>query len=395
MLEDEYIFTSESVSEGHPDKICDQISDAIVDYYLGNCEYPDMARVACETMVTTNKVFIAGEVRGDGRLININNEEIKDITRNVIKSIGYEQDTFHWKNVDININLHNQSVDISRGVDGKDKKDDGAGDQGIMFGYATRETDVLMPMPIQLSHELLERIRTKRINGELKGLGPDAKSQFSIQYKDKIPQNVYSVVLSIQHTSDYNTAKIRELVTPIIYEVMPKGWSCPEERIFINPTGNFEIGGPDGDAGLTGRKIVVDTYGGVCPHGGGAFSGKDPSKVDRSAAYAARYITKNLVAAGLAERCTLQLAYIIGVANPISIFLDTHNTSSLEDVRLVEGIKKIFDLTPAGIKRMLDLSKPIYQKTSYFGHFGRASTNDGYFTWEKLDKVKLLKEEFL
>ena len=395
MTENKFIFTSESVSEGHPDKICDQISDAVVDYYLANCEHPDMARVACETMVTTNKVFIAGEVRGDGRLAKVNKDEITDIARRVIKSIGYEQDSFHWKNVDVNINLHSQSVDISRGVDAREKNEEGAGDQGIMFGHATKETDVLMPMPIQLSHELLKKIRENRVAGKLIGLGPDAKSQFSITYKDNKPINVYSVVLSIQHTLEYNTKKIRELVVPIINDILPEGWTCPEERIFINPTGKFEIGGPHGDAGLTGRKIVVDTYGGVCPHGGGAFSGKDPSKVDRSGAYVARYITKNLVAAGLAEKCTLQLAYIIGVAKPISIFLDTHNTSSFSNLDLVEGIKKLFDLTPAGIRKMLDLAKPIYQKTSFFGHFGRESTKDGFFTWENIDKVDLLKKEFL
>ena len=394
MTNNQFIFTSESVSEGHPDKICDQISDAIVDYYLANCEYPEMARVACETMVTTNKVFIAGEVRGDGQLSKVNNDEIDFIARNVIKSIGYEQDSFHWKNLNIDINLHSQSEDISRGVDAKDKNEEGAGDQGIMFGFATNETDVYMPMPIKLSHELLEEIRHSRIKGNLVGLGPDAKSQFSIIYKDKRPHNVHSVVLSIQHTPNYNTARIRDLIVPTINKILPNGWSCPEDKIFINPTGKFEIGGPHGDAGLTGRKIVVDTYGGFCPHGGGAFSGKDPSKVDRSGAYAARYIAKNLVAAGLADKCTIQLAYIIGVSKPISIFIDTHNSSQIEDADIVKGVEKLFDLSPAGIRKMLNLAKPIYQKTSFFGHFGRESNDDDFFTWEKLDKVELLKKEF-
>ncbi len=326
-----YIFTSESVSEGHPDKICDQISDAVVDYYLENSDYPELARVACETMVTTNKVFIAGEVRGNGKLEFINKEEIEILVRNVIKSIGYEQETFHWKNVDVNINLHAQSSDISMGVDSGIKNEEGAGDQGIMFGYATDETKAFMPLPIQLSHELLKEISKKRNNKEILGLGPDAKSQFSIIYKDNKPVGVHSVVLSIQHTKSYNTELIKEVTLPIIKNILPQGWGCPEDSILINPTGKFEIGGPHGDAGLTGRKIVVDTYGGICPHGGGAFSGKDPSKVDRSGAYAARYIAKNLVAAGVAKKCTLQLAYVIGVADPVSIFLDMHNTSTLEE----------------------------------------------------------------
>ena len=392
MFDKEHIFTSESVSEGHPDKICDQISDAVVDYYLSNCNAPELARVACETMVTTNKVFIAGEVRGDGNLENVNKDDIEAITRNVIKSIGYEQDTFHWENVDIDINLHAQSADIGMGVDANNKNDEGAGDQGIMFGYATDETDAYMPMPLKLSHDLLFELRNSRLSEEVTGLGPDAKSQFSIIYKDNKPVNIHSLVLSVQHHYSYKNEDIRNLVAPLIEKTIPKGWKCSAENIFINPTGRFEIGGPHGDAGLTGRKIVVDTYGGVCPHGGGAFSGKDPSKVDRSGAYAARYIAKNLVAAGVARKCTIQLAYIIGVSEPISIFLDTHNSSSVNNKKIIEAIREIFDLKPAGIRKMLDLARPIYQKTASFGHFGRTAEEKGYFSWENLNKVEELKK---
>ena len=392
MNSSDYIFTSESVSEGHPDKICDQISDAIVDYYLSNCELPDMARVACETMVTTNKVFIAGEVRGDGRLKEVNNKEIEEIVRSVVRSIGYEQETFHWKNLDCTINLHAQSPDISRGVDAINKNEEGAGDQGIMFGYATNETDVYMPLPIKLSHELLRELRNRRLSKDIVGLGPDAKSQFSVLFKDDKPASLHSVVLSIQHLSDFKSEKIKELVVPIIKDIIPKEWELPMEKLFINPTGNFEIGGPHGDAGLTGRKIVVDTYGGICPHGGGAFSGKDPSKVDRSGAYAARYIAKNIVAAGIAEKCTIQLAYIIGVAEPISIYLNTHNTGKVENQKIIKHIRNTFDLRPAGIRKMLDLARPIYQKTASFGHFGRDFDEKGSFTWEKIDKVDDLRK---
>ena len=392
MNNSDYIFTSESVSEGHPDKICDQISDAIVDYYLSNCEFPDMARVACETMVTTNKVFIAGEVRGDGSLKEVDNKEIEEIIRSVVKFIGYEQETFHWKNLECTINLHAQSPDISRGVDARNKNEEGAGDQGIMFGYATNETDVYMPLPIKLSHELLRELRNRRLSKDIIGLGPDAKSQFSIVYKDGKPSSLHSVVLSIQHLSDFNSERIKEIVVPIIKDIIPEKWELPMENLFINPTGNFEIGGPHGDAGLTGRKIVVDTYGGICPHGGGAFSGKDPSKVDRSGAYAARYIAKNIVAAGIAEKCTIQLAYIIGVAEPISIYLDTHNTGKVEIPEIIKHIRGIFDLRPAGIRKMLDLARPIYQKTASFGHFGRDYDEKGFFTWEKLDKVDDLRK---
>ena len=389
-----YIFTSESVSEGHPDKICDQISDAIVDYYLRESMNPSLARVACETMVTTNKVFIAGEVRGDGNLIGINKDKIESIAREVIKSIGYEQDTFHWENAKIDINLHAQSPDISIGVDAKGNNEEGAGDQGIMFGYATDETEALMPLPIQLSHQLLRTIRNKRLKNELVGLGPDAKSQFSIIYEENKPVGIHSVVLSIQHLNTYETKEIRRIILPVINDILPKEWTCEEENIYINPTGKFEIGGPHGDAGLTGRKIVVDTYGGICPHGGGAFSGKDPSKVDRSGAYAARYIAKNLVAAGVAKKCTLQLAYVIGVAEPVSIYLDTHNTSVIDSTKIIDIIKKVFELKPAGIREMLDLARPIYQKTSYFGHFGRENEGKGLFPWEMLDKVKEIKTLF-
>ncbi len=386
-----FIFTSESVSEGHPDKICDQISDAVVDYYLANCKKPELARVACETMVTTNKVFIAGEVRGDGELAEVNKMHIEKIARNVVKSIGYEQKTFHWNNLDVDINLHAQSPDISMGVDAVEKNEEGAGDQGIMFGYATDETKELMPLPIQLSHELLRTIRDKRLKSEITGLGPDAKSQFSIIYENERPVGVHSVVLSIQHLSSLKNDEIKQTVLPVVQQILPDGWKCPEDNIFINPTGRFEVGGPHGDAGLTGRKIVVDTYGGICPHGGGAFSGKDPSKVDRSGAYAARYIAKNLVASGIVKKCTLQLAYVIGIADPVSIFLDTHKTAEIENSAIVEIIKKVFELKPAGIREMLDLARPIYQKTSFFGHFGRGEKDEIYFPWEKLDKKEDIK----
>ena len=388
----DFIFTSESVSEGHPDKICDQISDAIVDYYLKNCDCPELARVACETMVTTNKVVIAGEVRGDGKLININEDKIEEIVRKVVKSIGYEHDSFHWDKLDVSINLHAQSPDISRGVDIGEKNQEGAGDQGIMFGYATNETEEFMPLPISLSHKLLKELRRKRISKEFDGLGPDAKSQFSIDYKDGKPNKLQSVVLSIQHLPNITKDNIFEIAVPIIKSIIPENWDIPMDNLFINPTGNFVVGGPHGDAGLTGRKIVVDTYGGVCPHGGGAFSGKDPSKVDRSGAYLARYISKNIVAAGLAEKCTIQLAYIIGVADPISIYIDTHNTGKIDNSVLIKNIREIFELKPAGIRKMLNLAKPIYQKTASFGHFGRKSTEDGFFTWEKLNKVETLRE---
>ena len=391
MTESEYVFTSESVSEGHPDKICDQISDAVVDYYLSNCELPEKARVACETMVTTNKVIIAGEVRGDGELKNVNNAEIERIVRKVIKSIGYEQETFHWNNVKVDVNLHAQSGDIGRGVDAVEKNQEGAGDQGIMFGYASNETEVFMPYPIKLSHDLLKILRNKRIKKEILNLGPDAKSQFSVMYRNGRPVGLHSVVLSIQHQEGNTPEKIKEIILPIIEEIKPKDWKLPYDKIFINPTGNFVIGGPHGDAGLTGRKIVVDTYGGICPHGGGAFSGKDPSKVDRSGAYMARYIAKNLVASGIAEKCTIQLAYIIGVADPISIFLDTHGTGKVEVNKLISKIKEIFDLKPAGIRKTLNLANPIYEKTAAFGHFGRTSDEDGFFTWEKLDKINEFK----
>ncbi len=391
MSNKDFIFTSESVSEGHPDKICDQISDAIVDYYMGNSKNPELARVACEVMVTTNKVFIAGEVRGDGDLTVVNKEKIESITRGVIKEIGYEQATFHWNNVDITINLHSQSSDIGRGVDAKGNKDEGAGDQGIMFGYASNETSVLMPAPIQYSHAILKTIREKRLSGELEGLGPDAKSQISLIYKNSKPVGAHSVVVSIQHGKNITQKEIYNKIKPVIENTLPEGWMCPLDNLHINPTGNFEIGGPDGDAGLTGRKIIVDTYGGICPHGGGAFSGKDSTKVDRSGAYVARYMAKNIVAAGLADKCTLQLAYAIGISDPISIYIDTHGTSIIDESKIISELPNIFDLTPRGIRNMLGLSKPIYQKTASFGHFGRIPEKDGSFSWEKIDKVNELK----
>ena len=380
-----YLFTSESVSEGHPDKIADQISDAILDQFLA---FDPNAKVACETLVTTGQVILSGEIKSKTYI------DVQKVTREVIKKIGYTKSDykFDYKSCGILSMIHEQSEDINRGVDKINKEDQGAGDQGIMFGYATDETKALMPLPIQLSHELLKTIRDSRLKSKIIGLGPDAKSQFSIIYENNKPVGVHSIVLSIQHLSSLKNDEIKQTVLPIIQKVLPEGWKCPEDNIFINPTGRFEIGGPHGDAGLTGRKIVVDTYGGVCPHGGGAFSGKDPSKVDRSGAYAARYIAKNLVAAGVAKKCTLQLAYVIGIADPVSIFLDTHNSSDIDRKEIVDIIKKVFELKPAGIRKMLDLARPIYQKTSFFGHFGREEEGEKYFPWEKLDKVEEIKK---
>ena len=384
-----YLFTSESVSEGHPDKICDQISDAIVDAYLDKSEQKDQVRVACETMVTTNKVILAGEIRGE----EIKDEEIEDITRKIVKEIGYEQENFHWKNFDFSCFLHAQSIDIAQGVDANDSRSEGAGDQGIMFGYACTETKEFMPAPIQYSHQILKLLAKERKLGNVPGILPDSKSQVTLIYNEENnPIGCDNIVVSTQHSSDLTKNEIFNYLYPIIENSLPREWVLPEEKIFINPTGKFEIGGPDGDAGLTGRKIIVDTYGGACQHGGGAFSGKDPSKVDRSAAYAARYVAKNIVYAGLAERCTLQLAYAIGMVEPLSIYINTYGTGKLKDLELVDIINKTFDLTPRGIRDMLNLSNVNYISTAAYGHFGRESTSNQSFTWEKTDKSKLLLE---
>ena len=384
-----YLFTSESVSEGHPDKICDQISDAIVDAYLDKSEQKDQVRVACETMVTTNKVILAGEIRGE----EIKDEEIEDITRKIVKEIGYEQENFHWKNFDFSCFLHAQSIDIAQGVDANDSRYEGAGDQGIMFGYACTETKEFMPAPIQYSHQILKLLAKERKLGNVPGILPDSKSQVTLIYNEENnPIGCDNIVVSTQHSSDLTKNEIFNYLYPIIENSLPREWVLSEEKIFINPTGKFEIGGPDGDAGLTGRKIIVDTYGGACQHGGGAFSGKDPSKVDRSAAYAARYVAKNIVYAGLAERCTLQLAYAIGMVEPLSIYINTYGTGKLKDLELVDIINKTFDLTPRGIRDMLNLSNVNYISTAAYGHFGRESTSNQSFTWEKTDKSKLLLE---
>ncbi len=382
-----YLFTSESVSEGHPDKICDQISDAIVDAYLDKSEEKDKVRVACETMVTTNKVILAGEIRGN----EIKYEEIEEITRKIVKEIGYEQENFHWKHFDFSCFLHAQSIDIAQGVDANDSRSEGAGDQGIMFGYACTETKEFMPAPIQFSHKILELLAKERKLGNVPGILPDSKSQVTLIYNDdNKPIGCDNIVVSTQHAPNLSKNKIFDYLYPIIEKSLPTEWVPPEHKIFINPTGKFEIGGPDGDAGLTGRKIIVDTYGGACPHGGGAFSGKDPSKVDRSAAYAARYVAKNIVYAGLAERCTIQLAYAIGMVEPLSVYINTYGTGKINDLELVNIINKIFDLTPRGIREMLNLSNVNYLSTAAYGHFGRESKSDKSFTWEKTDKAKLL-----
>ena len=388
-MKNNYLFTSESVSEGHPDKICDQISDAIVDAYLDKSEQKDSVRVACETMVTTNRVILAGEIRGD----EIKNEEIEDITRKRVKEIGYEQENFHWKNFDFSCFLHAQSIDIAQGVDANNARSEGAGDQGIMFGYACTETKEFMPAPIQYSHQILEKLAKERKLGNVPGILPDSKSQVTLIYNEENkPIGCDNIVVSTQHTADLSKKKIFDYLYPIIESSLPSEWIPAEEKIFINPTGKFEIGGPDGDAGLTGRKIIVDTYGGACPHGGGAFSGKDPSKVDRSAAYAARYVAKNIVYSGLAERCTLQLAYAIGMVEPLSVYINTYGTGKLKDIELVDIINKTFDLTPRGIRDMLNLSNVNYLPTAAYGHFGREPTSNKSFTWENTDKAKLILE---
>ena len=358
MSRSNYLFTSESVSEGHPDKICDRISDEIVDAYLAA---DANARVAVETLVTTNLIVLAGETRC---ATEISIARLEELARNAVKDIGYDQDNFHWANSEVQVHVHPQSVDIAQGVDAAGNKDEGAGDQGIMFGYACNETKSLMPAPIDLSHRILKDMATKRKSGEISGFGPDSKSQVTLEYENGKPIRATSVVVSTQHDEGVSQDEIRELVRPIVEGVLPEGWMCPEDELYVNPTGRFVIGGPDGDAGLTGRKIIVDTYGGAAPHGGGAFSGKDPTKVDRSAAYAGRYLAKNVVAAGLADKCTIQLAYAIGVSKPLSVYIDTYGTGQVDEDAISAALCELVDLSPRGIREHLQLSRPIYARTA-------------------------------
>ena len=389
-----YVFTSESVSEGHPDKVCDRISDEIVDlFYREALEQgfdPWAVRVACETLATTNYVVIAGETRGPA---SVSKAKIEAAARKAIKDIGYEQDGFHWENAKIVILLHSQSADIAQGVDAAgEKKEEGAGDQGIMFGYACDETPELMPAPLYYSQKILKLLADARHSGKEKHLGPDAKSQVSVVYKNGKPVGASQIVVSHQHTKeDLTSAEVLKIVKPYVQKALPKGWITKDTVWHVNPTGKFYIGGPDGDSGLTGRKIIVDTYGGAAPHGGGAFSGKDPTKVDRSAAYAARYLAKNVVAAGLAKRCTIQLSYAIGVAQPLSVYVDTHGTGKVPEAKIEKALTKVMDLSPRGIRTHLNLNRPIYARTAAYGHFGRAAEKDGGFSWEKTDLVKALK----
>ena len=382
-----YLFTSESVSEGHPDKVCDRISDMVVDTYISK---DPLSRVACETLTTTNKVILAGEVRGP----ETKKEDIEAKVRDCIKDIGYEQKGFHWKNCSVDVHLHAQSSDIAMGVDSKGNKDEGAGDQGIMFGYACNETDVLMPAPIYYSHKILELMAEDRKKGISKDLEPDSKSQVTMEYENGIPVKVKSIVISTQHSPKVDQKKVKEIVRPYLEKSIPKKLlqALKEEEFYVNPTGQFIIGGPDGDSGLTGRKIIVDTYGGAAPHGGGAFSGKDPSKVDRSAAYAARYVAKNIVASKISDKCLIQLAYAIGVSKPLSIYVNLYDGNEEKSKKVEKLIKENFDLSPRGIREMLSLNRPIYERTAAYGHFGRKPGSDGSFSWEKTDKVDVFKK---
>ena len=383
-----FLFTSESVSEGHPDKVCDRISDMVVDTFLAS---EPQARVACETLTTTNKVVLAGEVRGP----EFKEDELISKVRDCIKDIGYDQDGFSWKEqTKIETHLHSQSADIAMGVDSAGNKDEGAGDQGIMFGYACNETDVLMPAPIHYSHKILRLMAEDRKSGKLNGIEPDSKSQITIEYKEGMPAAVTSVVISTQHSKDVSLAQVKELCMPYIERSIPQNLlgSLNEKEIYINPTGNFVIGGPDGDSGLTGRKIIVDTYGGAAPHGGGAFSGKDPTKVDRSAAYASRYLAKNIVASKISDKCLIQLAYAIGVSKPLSIYVDLFDNDEEKNMHVEKLIKENFDLSPRGIREMLGLNKAIYEKTAAYGHFGRVPESDGSFSWEKTDKSEVFSK---
>lgn len=381
-----YIFTSESVSEGHPDKVCDRISDSILDAFLAR---QSDARVAVETLTTTNLIVLAGEVRPDGL---VSADEMEAIARAAVKDIGYEQDGFHWKNAEVQVRVHAQSAHISQGVDADGgNKDEGAGDQGIMFGYACRETEQLMPAPIAYAHQILADMAVARHSGAVQGFGPDSKSQVSLRYENGVPVGASSIVVSTQHDEGLTQSDVREMVRPFVENVLPQGWMCPEDAFYVNPTGTFVIGGPDGDAGLTGRKIIVDTYGGAAPHGGGAFSGKDPTKVDRSAAYASRYLAKNVVSAGLADRCTIQLSYAIGVSQPLSILVDTHGTGSADEAALEKVLGQVMDLSPRGIREHLQLNQPIYARTAAYGHFGRTPDADGGFSWERTDLAEAIK----
>ena len=399
MSRSNYLFTSESVSEGHPDKVCDRISDEVVDAFFRSAAEngidPSHIRVACETLATTNRVVIAGETRGPAVLTR---DYIAHLARLAIRDIGYEQTGFHWENCDIEVLLHAQSADIAQGVDSAGNKDEGAGDQGIMFGYACRETPELMPAPIYYAHRILQRLSAARRSGESPALGPDAKSQVTVRYEDGKPVGVTQIVVSTQHLDEsLSSADVRGIVEPLVRQALPQGWILPSTVWHVNPTGKFVIGGPDGDAGLTGRKIIVDTYGGAAPHGGGAFSGKDPTKVDRSAAYAARYLAKNVVAAGLADRCTIQLSYAIGVAQPLSIYADLHGTGKVTEDALEAALANpdLVDLTPRGIRERLGLNRPIYARTSAYGHFGREPEADGGFSWERTDLVDALRGRLL
>ncbi|MEQ8194486.1 MAG: methionine adenosyltransferase [Rhodospirillales bacterium] len=388
MSKNSYLFTSESVSEGHPDKVSDRISDAILDAMLS--EEPE-SRSGLETLCTTNKIVLAGETRGPA---SVTHEVMEQIARQCVRDIGYEQKGFHWKHADVEILVHSQSADIAQGVDAAGNKDEGAGDQGMMFGYACTETEALMPAPVHFSHRILKSMAEARHAGTQPGLEPDSKSQITLQYEDGKPVRATSVVVSTQHGPDITQDQVREMVRPHVEKVLPKGWMCDEAHFYVNPTGRFVIGGPDGDTGLTGRKIIVDTYGGRALHGGGAFSGKDPTKVDRSAAYVARYLAKNVVAAALAERCTIQLAYAIGVAKPVSVYIDTEGTTQVDLDKLSATLQEMVNLSPRGIREHLKLNRPIYARTSAYGHFGREPDADGGFSWEKTDLVDDLKSVF-
>ncbi len=386
MTRGNFLFTSESVSEGHPDKVSDRISDVVVDAYLSA---DPLARVACETLTTTNRIVIAGEIRGPESV----SSALEGLVRDAVRDIGYEQDGFHWEQASFENHLHQQSGDIAMGVDAAGNKDEGAGDQGLMFGYACSETDTLMPAPLHYAHRILSSLAEARHAGAEPGLGPDSKSQVTLEYEDGIPKRATSVVVSTQHDEDLDADQVREIVRPHVEKVLPDGWMCGEEEFYVNPTGRFVIGGPDGDCGLTGRKIIVDTYGGAAPHGGGAFSGKDPSKVDRSAAYAARWVAKNVVAAGLADKCVIQVSYAIGVSKPLSVYVDTYGTATVDEDRLADVIRKgdVVDLSPRGIRERLNLSRPIYGRTAAYGHFGREPNDDGGFSWERTDLVDDLR----
>jgi len=387
MAQKTWLFTSESVSEGHPDKLCDRVSDAILDAYL---RADPESRVACETLATTDHMTIAGEVRGPSAVLR----EVEDIARAAVRDIGYEQKGFHWQDCEIVCRLHAQSSDIAQGVDAGTKGEEGAGDQGIMFGYACNETAELMPAPIQFSHKILRLMAEDRKSGREPRFGPDAKSQVTLRYEDGRPVGIDAVVVSTQHVEQVSQDEVREMVKPYLARSLMEGWEVPDDRLFVNPTGRFVIGGPDGDAGLTGRKIIVDTYGGAAPHGGGAFSGKDPSKVDRSAAYAARYLAKNVVAAGLAEKCLIQLAYAIGVPEPVALYVETYGTGKVDEAKLARILREMVRLTPRGIREHLDLLRPVYARTAAYGHFGRPAEDDGGFSWERTDLAEALAREF-